>query len=565
MLKKIKNFLNTNIFFLILLTIVVFSLYGKSISFEETGFDDTSLITKNINFISNYKNIPKLFIMSPYYDNFTTYYRPMLSVSFAIEAFFVRNNLRLYHITNIILFILSLYLFYLFCIELKLNSVITKFVLLIVAVHPMFVSVVAWIPGRNDSLLTVFYFSSFIFFIKYLNTQKIKYAFLFGLFFVLSLFTKETFIVLILLYFVYLFLFEHEIQKKKLLFLFFSLVPFVLAFFFLRSYAVYTFGYEHYALKISVITLNFIKYIFIYVYNFFVPEYIPTMLFNVSLSLKTVVYNLLFISVILFALYKKMLSKKIFVFSILLVFLALSPTFLQEDVVYLNHRFIVCSLGIIMIIVSAFEYLISNFEKIKIFFIICSIILFVSLFLFSYKQEDKYKDSETFWVNAYVDSPENVLTCKNLARIYLDRGMLKEAEHFMKKTIELKSNYGTLIDYARFLIMTGDMEQAETALLQLENDMKKGKDFVYYPLSIIYYKKQDYKKAEYYALMAYEINRYDMNYCKQLIKIYDVTEKYDEELKVYEQLSGYDKRNKEYKNKITELKERIKNRETKNA
>lgn len=565
MLKKIKNFLNTNIFFLILLTIVVFSLYGKSISFEETGFDDTSLITKNINFISNYKNIPKLFMMSPYYDNFTTYYRPMLSVSFAIEAFFVRNNLRLYHITNIILFILSLYLFYLFCIELKLNSVITKFVLLIVAVHPMFVSVVAWIPGRNDSLLTVFYFSSFIFFIKYLNTQKIKYAFLFGLFFVLSLFTKETFIVLILLYFVYLFLFEHEIQKKKLLFLFFSLVPFVLAFFFLRSYAVYTFGYEHYALKISVITLNFIKYIFIYVYNFFVPEYIPTMLFNVSLSLKTVVYNLLFISVILFALYKKMLSKKIFVFSILLVFLALSPTFLQEDVVYLNHRFIVCSLGIIMIIVSAFEYLISNFEKIKIFFIICSIILFVSLFLFSYKQEDKYKDSETFWVNAYVDSPENVLTCKNLARIYLDRGMLKEAEHFMKKTIELKSNYGTLIDYARFLIMTGDMEQAETALLQLENDMKKGKDFVYYPLSIIYYKKQDYKKAEYYALMAYEINRYDMNYCKQLIKIYDVTEKYDEELKVYEQLSGYDKRNKEYKNKITELKERIKNRETKNA
>ncbi len=565
MLKKIKNFLNTNIFFLILLTIVVFSLYGKSISFEETGFDDTSLITKNINFISNYKNIPKLFIMSPYYDNFTTYYRPMLSVSFAIEAFFVRNNLRLYHITNIILFILSLYLFYLFCIELKLNSVITKFVLLIVAVHPMFVSVVAWIPGRNDSLLTVFYFSSFIFFIKYLNTQKIKYAFLFGLFFVLSLFTKETFIVLILLYFVYLFLFEHEIQKKKLLFLFFSLVPFVLAFFFLRSYAVYTFGYEHYALKISVITLNFIKYIFIYVYNFFVPEYIPTMLFNVSLSLKTVVYNLLFISVILFALYKKMLSKKIFVFSILLVFLALSPTFLQEDVVYLNHRFIVCSLGIIMIIVSAFEYLISNFEKIKIFFIICSIILFVSLFLFSYKQEDKYKDSETFWVNAYVDSQENVLTCKNLARIYLDRGMLKEAEHFMKKTIELKSNYGTLIDYARFLIMTGDMEQAETALLQLENDMKKGKDFVYYPLSIIYYKKQDYKKAEYYALMAYEINRYDMNYCKQLIKIYDVTEKYDEELKVYEQLSGYDKRNKEYKNKITELKERIKNRETKNA
>ena len=150
MLKNIKNFLNTNIFFLILLTIVVFSLYGKSINFKETGLDDTSLIIQNINFISDFKNIPKLFVMSPFYDNFTTYYRPMLSVSFAIEAFFVRDNLKLYHITNIILFILSLYLFYLFCLELKLNSIITKFVLLIIAVHPMFVSVVVWIPGRNE-------------------------------------------------------------------------------------------------------------------------------------------------------------------------------------------------------------------------------------------------------------------------------------------------------------------------------------------------------------------------------------------------------------------------------
>ena len=71
MLKNIKTFLNTNIFFLILLTIVTFALYGKSINFNETGFDDTSLIIRNINFISDYKNIPKLFIMSPYYDNFT--------------------------------------------------------------------------------------------------------------------------------------------------------------------------------------------------------------------------------------------------------------------------------------------------------------------------------------------------------------------------------------------------------------------------------------------------------------------------------------------------------------
>ena len=159
MFERIKKFLNTNIFFLILLTIVVFALYGKSINFDLTELDDSGLITNNIGFISNFKNIPKLFTMSPYYNNSTSYYRPMLSVSFAMEALFVRDDLKLYHITNIILFVLSLYLFYLFCVELKLNSTITKFVLLIIAVHPMLTSIVVWIPGRNDSLLTLFFIS----------------------------------------------------------------------------------------------------------------------------------------------------------------------------------------------------------------------------------------------------------------------------------------------------------------------------------------------------------------------------------------------------------------------
>ena len=166
-MKYIKNFFNTNISFFILLIIVVFTLYGKAINFGLTALDDDILITKNINLISDYKNIPKLFTMSAFYDNTTAYYRPILSLSFAIESFFVRDNLKLYHLTNIILFVLSLYLFYLFCIELKLNSIITKFILLLIAVHPMFSSVVVWIPGRNDSLLTAFFISLKLLLVNY--------------------------------------------------------------------------------------------------------------------------------------------------------------------------------------------------------------------------------------------------------------------------------------------------------------------------------------------------------------------------------------------------------------
>ena len=566
MLNYIKNFFSTNIFFLILLIIVVFSLYGKSINFELLKFDDDILITSNINLISDYKNIPKLFMMSAFYDNTTTYYRPVLSLSFAIESFFVRDDLRLYHITNIILFILSLYFFYLFCVDFKLNSTIAKFVILIIAVHPMFSSVVVWIPGRNDSLLAFLFLLSFLCFIKYINTRKIRYILLFYFFFVLSIFTKENFLFLIPLYFVYLFLYEYNISKKKLAIFFASLIPFILLFLILRNNSVASLSFKYYVLHINNIFFNFIKDSCIYFYNFFIPEYIPTILIDAKVSFKIIIYNCLFIVLFLFMLYKKILSNKIIIFSLLLILLSLFPTFLTKDNTYLNHRFFICSLSFVMIIISLVDYLIVKIDRIKIVLIIFFIISFIGLFNISYKQADKYKDHDTFWINAYVDNPNCYATCLHLSYMYLKIGRLEEASYYAKKVIELKSTFLTLINYAKFLIMIGDLEQAKTALLKLDQDMEKGsKDLIYYPLSEIYYQYKNYEQAFEYALKAHDMVPYNIDYCIQLIKIYDVMENYNEEMKIYEYLLSFDNKNKEYKNKIEELKQKMMDKDKINA
>lgn len=569
MIKHIKNFFNTNISFLLLLIAVVFVLYGKSINFKLTSFDDDTLTVKNINLISNYKNIPKLFIMSAFYDNYTPYYRPVLSLSFAIESFFFRDNLKFYHLTNIILFILSLYLFYLFCLLLKLNVIILKAVLLILTVHPMFSSVVVWIPGRNESLLTVFFISSFIFFIKYAETEKIKYAFLFGIFFVLSLFTKETFIMLIPLYFVYLYFFKYKILKKKLLFVFISLIPFFLIYFILRNCSIAYFSYEYYVSNINISFINFTKDCFIYFYNFFVPENIPIMLFNADLNLKIIVYNSLFALILIFLLYKKILIKRLFVFSISIVFLSLFPTFLQEENLYLNHRFFIPSVGFIIIIVSILDCLFSKFDKMKKFlkfiFITVFICYFSYCFAFSYNQANKYKDYENFWVNSYIYAPNYYAACQNLSKIYLERGMFEEAKYYVKKAVFLKSSYETFINYANFLMAIEDYNQAEEALLKMEKEARGNKNLLYYLLSKIYYQKKNYEKALDYALKAYNIAPYYTDYCKNLIKVYDVINNYDEELKIYKQLLDFDKNNKDYKNKIKELEEKINNKRKTNA
>ena len=568
MFKYIKIFLNTNIFFLILLTILIFSLYGKSIDFKLTNLDDNTLISDNINFISDFKNITKLFTKSAFYNNTTLYYRPILSLSFAIESFFVRDNLKFYHLTNIVLFILALYLFYLFCIELNLNSIILKFILLIIAAHPMFSSVVVWIPGRNDSLLAVFFVASFICFIKYINTQKIKYAFLFCLFFVVSLFTKETFILLIPLYFIYLYLYDCNISKKKLLALFIFLVPFVCAFFILRNYAVVSLGYEYFLFNIGILAKNFVKDSLIYFYNFFVPETIPVILFEASLPLKIIIYNCFFLFILLFFLYKKILSKEIFVFSSALVLLSIFPTFLQKENIYLNHRFFVCSLGFIIILTYSLDQLILRADKLKkilkVFLITVFLIHFVNCFYLSYVQADKYKNYKNFWINAYQDSPQYYIACQNLAGIYVDLGLFDEARYYMEKAISLKSSFKTLINYANFLVAIGNLDEAETAFLGMEQDMKGSKDLVYYPLSEIYYRKQDYENAQKYALKAYNIKPYNISYSKQLIKIYDMIKNYAEELKIYEQLLNFDKKNEEYRDKIKELESKIDSKEQNN-
>ena len=47
------KFFKSNIFFFLLLTIVVFSLYGKSINFDFTYHDDDSLIKNQVQFLSD--------------------------------------------------------------------------------------------------------------------------------------------------------------------------------------------------------------------------------------------------------------------------------------------------------------------------------------------------------------------------------------------------------------------------------------------------------------------------------------------------------------------------------
>ena len=110
----LKNFYKTKLFFLAILFVVIFILFGKSINFDFINLDEDTLIEKNIAHLSSIKNIPKLFLTSCYFTKTSFYYRPLLSTSFCLETSLFGFNKKIYHFTNIIMFILSLYLMYIF-------------------------------------------------------------------------------------------------------------------------------------------------------------------------------------------------------------------------------------------------------------------------------------------------------------------------------------------------------------------------------------------------------------------------------------------------------------------
>ena len=117
---------------------------------------------------------------------------PLLTLSLMIDAQFGVTSLFTFHLTNIILHILSSCLVFSLLLKLKYKKETALFFSVIFLVHPALTQAATWIPGRNDSQLCVFILLAFISFLNFLETRKWKYYIGHLFFFMLALFTKET-------------------------------------------------------------------------------------------------------------------------------------------------------------------------------------------------------------------------------------------------------------------------------------------------------------------------------------------------------------------------------------
>ncbi len=209
MFEKIKP-----LYLFIILGIVSFGIYANSLQ-NEFVFDDESVVVNNTS-IQSLSNIPKYFTADEgFHKVIGRYYRPVVSTTYAIDYAIWGLKPFGFHLTNILIHLISSLL--LFAL-LKFMFKNFKFGLtgafigsLLFAVHPIHTEAVAWVSGRTDSLVTLFFFASFLFYIKYSDDLKSQKNLNWALaFYALGLLSKEMIITMPVFILLYDFIFKKE-------------------------------------------------------------------------------------------------------------------------------------------------------------------------------------------------------------------------------------------------------------------------------------------------------------------------------------------------------------------
>lgn len=177
---------------LLWLAIAVLVVYFPSFSFGFTELDDSIFIRDFQEYNEQISNLFGAFGRGLFNPTQDPYYRPIFSDSMILNYRISGLEIGSYHVVNILLHITTIVLLYKLFIRLKLKQLHAFLLCAVFAVHPVLCQAVAWIPGRNDTILAVFILAFFNKAIDYAEKGNIKNIVLASFFLLLAFFTKET-------------------------------------------------------------------------------------------------------------------------------------------------------------------------------------------------------------------------------------------------------------------------------------------------------------------------------------------------------------------------------------
>lgn len=187
---KSNSFWRSRTLLLLILGILIgtFGLFSPTLSHDFVNWDDPVNILENPNLQTfDWASIKGIF-SSTVIGN----YNPLTIFSFAVEKAILGLNPTVFHLNNLLLHLVCIFLVYRIALSLKLTTAAAILVALLFAIHPMRVESVTWITERKDVLFGAFYLGAIFQYIRY-STAKQKQPKIFWsiiVLFILSLLSK---------------------------------------------------------------------------------------------------------------------------------------------------------------------------------------------------------------------------------------------------------------------------------------------------------------------------------------------------------------------------------------
>ena len=214
-----------------LILICIFILYYPTFNYNLTNYDDDIILTNNYAIKSlSFNNLVEIFQNHVLYN-----YQPIFYITYAIEYYFFGLNPGVIHFTNVILFLINIFLVFKFIQHLSGKIEVAMVAMILFAFHASRVEAVAWGVTRSYLLYLSFYLFALIEYIKYLkeiedgplkikegNSSVKKHYFLSILFFLLACLSKSSAISLSLTLICIDYLYKRKINKKSV----FDKIPF---------------------------------------------------------------------------------------------------------------------------------------------------------------------------------------------------------------------------------------------------------------------------------------------------------------------------------------------------
>src|SRR5438270_8050650 len=466
------------------IALAVLAVYSTALGFNFIGFDDTDILKHRYFIIGDLSKIKVAFTTDSFLGTNGSFYRPLQTVSFMLDALIGGPSPFIYHFTNLLLCIVgSLCVFWLLR-TLDYQRLSSLLLALLFALHPMFVPMVAWVPTRGDLLLTIFVIVSFVLFIKSFRANRPALVVWHGISFFLAFLSKETAVAVPALCLLYYYFELRKTKARKLINRYF--VAWLIA-----GGAWY---YLHSALHVvkgdSVGLAAFIQNLPIMpelLGKFFVPaRFQLTPLFNLTDTVIGVVAAALFAWLIVRI--GGRANRKV-QFGLLWALLCILPVMVfrnadaQYIFDYLYHRAYLPSIGLIIVLAELLNRLGLRNERYFQRIAIGAVPVLAYCAIASFHELGFYRDGLMFFNEAIARTPRNALCYNNRAVYYGNE--LHNHEAALKdfdKAIELYPGY--LVAIANRGVTYESLGRKEEAIASLEkafaiNPNSPNPDFIF--------------------------------------------------------------------------------------